>query len=302
MSHFNVTQQAYIDQDNRNMAANAIAMSQVLNDLYDLIAAGSIGITAIAAAVDAVCLANDHFTRDKVTGPGSSLVFAWFTSHFWNGKQRVTVAAGNLVLAASQTNYIEVDANGTVSSNTAAFSTDGSKYPLWIVVTAAAAYTDNNVTNVRCTETFVPAGSFTGSLASTPMKTKELPLQLGTISATTATPFRIETPNTANVTVRISLIVDTTIAQSDADYWAFEVQNKGAGGVSATKVVDGTLAVNTTKVSGGSGITNNVPRVFTLTANINNNAGEVLTFVATKNGAAANLVGASLKVDVTVNG
>jgi hypothetical protein len=306
MSHFNTTQAAYIDQDNRNMAANSIAMSTTLNDIYDTIAAGSIGITAIAAAVDAVCLANDHFTRDKVTGPGTSLVFAWFTSHFWNGKQRVTVAAGNLTLAPSNTNYIEVDANGTVTSNTAAFSTDGSKYPLWIVVTGVGSYTDNNVTNTRCTETFVPKGALTGSLLSTPQKTVCLYVPLGLIAtAAGTTKGLIECPSSAGTITRVSLVEGSALAANDANYMALGVINKAAG-AGATVAVDISTANNTSKLTGGSALVANGARAFNLSgtpANLNTAANDCLEVSLTVTGTLANtLPNAVVKIEMTIDG
>jgi hypothetical protein len=307
MSHFNVSQAAYIDQDNRNMAAQGFSMSGTLNDIYDTIAAGSIGITAIAAAVDAVCLANDHFTRDKVTGPGTTLVFAWFTSHFWNGKQRVTVAAGNLTLAASQTNYIEVDANGTVTSNTAAFSTDGSKYPLWIVVTGVGSYTDNNVTNTRCTETFVAKGALTGSLLSTPQKTTPLRMPSGTI-ATAAGTTKILVPvgSAAGTVSRASFANSSNLAANDTNYVKIGVINLGPSGSGTTAVVDITAANNSTKLTGGSALVAGVDRAFNLSAvggALAVAANDVLEVSITVVGTLANtLPNSSISIDVAVDG
>jgi hypothetical protein len=266
MSRYNFSQKAIVDQDNRNMQAAGIAMSDEIDAIWDAIDTGPIGITALANDIDAVCKSGDHFSRDKNTGPGNSLVFAWNTSHFWNGKQRVTVAAGSLVLAASLTNYIEVDANGTVTSNTAGFATDGSKYPLWIVVTAPGSYTDNNVTNARCTETFVPKGSLTGSLLSTPQKTKSPSAQVGTVAtAAGTTKVLIRSPQAGTLS-RFSLANSSALATSDVNYVSIGVKNLGPSGAGATVMVDSTQPNNTTKTTGGSALVAGQDRAFNLSA------------------------------------
>lgn len=307
MPKFNATQSVIIDQDNRNMYQANVAMSQVLNDVWAAIDSGNIGITSLGVDVDAVCLGGGHFSRDKVTGPGTSLVFAWFTSHFWNGKQRVTVAAGNLALAASQTNYIEVDANGTVTSNTAAFATDGSKYPLWIVITGVGSYTDNNVTNTRCTETFVPKGSLTGSLLSTAQKTTPLRMPAGLIpTAAGTTKILVPVGSAAGTVSRASFVNSSNLAANDTNYVKIGVINLGPAGNGTTAVVDITAANNSSKVTGGAALVAGQDRAFNLSGvggALAVAANDVLEVSITVVGTLANtLPNSSISIDVAVDG
>src|SRR4051794_29694746 len=107
--YFDATQSAVIDRDNRLQSAAGYPLSQTLNDLYDQVSAGAIGITADAQDVDSMALGGGEFTRDKSTADGSSLLFAWRAGRFHNGLALVTVSAGSLTLSASSTNYVEVD-------------------------------------------------------------------------------------------------------------------------------------------------------------------------------------------------
>src|SRR5690348_8488332 len=109
--------------------AAGLNLGDELDEIRTLLASGNLGIDASADDVDALCRANyssgwnGQFTRDLDAGDGSTLVFGWKASRFFNGSAIVTVAAGTLTLSASNTNYIQVDKDGTVSSNTIGFAT-----------------------------------------------------------------------------------------------------------------------------------------------------------------------------------
>lgn len=306
MSFYTAQQTQALNNLSPLLRSSGLLLGDELEELRALIASGNLGITADAADVDAVALGGGHFSRDKDSGDGSSLVFAWRASWFHNGRQLVNVAAGNLTLSASTTNYLQVDQDGVVSKVTTGFATDGSKLPLWRVVAGAATYTDNNVFIAKPLLTWVPAGLVVGSLLSVMGRTKSIEVNLGTISATGS--FALTLPANAGTIQRVSFAGTTTLAASDVDYWTFDVINKGAAGAGVTKVVDGAAAANTTKATGGSALTAYVKRALTLngvpgTDVALDHAGEdVLQVTLTKTAAAANLVGCSLRIDSAFTG
>src|SRR5258707_407577 len=133
---FNNTQLAVIDQDARAMKDAGYSLGGVLNDLFNRITLGAIGIRASAVDVDSLALGGGHFTRDLDTADGSSLLFAWDAGRFHNGLATVSVSADSITLSPSATNYIEVDRSGTVTVNTSGFTSG--KLPLWKVITGVS--------------------------------------------------------------------------------------------------------------------------------------------------------------------
>jgi len=89
----------------------------------------------------------------------------------------------------------------------------------------------------------------------------------------------------------------TAITANDTDYWSFTVVNKGSAGSGTTDMILAT-DVNTTKATGGSGLSAYVPRsltVHTTPANLNFVAGDLIVFTATKAASATTMA------DVIVN-
>jgi hypothetical protein len=300
MSHFSAEQQAVIDRGNRLMAAAGFPLSQILNDLYDLIEAGTIGITADAGDVDSLALGGGAFTRDKSTAPGTTLLFAWKASRFNNGKALVVVSAGSLTLSASTTNYIELDRTGAVTSNTTGFH--AGQYALWTVATGSASYTDLNVVSKKAPIVLIGANGVDGSMLSTPGQTKEVAAQLGTVAATTT--FYVISPDVAAVLVKAAFADSTAFATSDTDYWTFGILNLGPAGTGTTPMLD-TGAGNTTKTTGGSALSVGLKRNLTLhttPANLVTAAGDVLAVTLTKTGTPANLTLSTLRLDFTFQG
>lgn len=271
----------------------APGMPGLLDLLFDTASAGGVGITADSFDVDSLALGGGHFARDLANTTG--LTFAYRAGRFFNGLANVSVSAGTRSLSANATNYIEVSSAGVVSHNTTGF-TEG-RLPLWTVVTGASSI--SNVTP-QAPVRFLPGlGGVVGKLLSSAGKTKELVVPLGTISATTE--ILIPAPATAGRLVKAVLSVGTTVSTSDTNFWTFELQDRGAAGTGTTAML---LAgdTNTTKLTGGAGLTAYVARTLSLhgtAANLDTAADDVLRFVATKTASAADLVRASLRLDVS---
>jgi hypothetical protein len=173
----------------------------------------------------------------------------------------VNLAAGTLTLAPSCYNYVQMDQTGAITANTSGFATDGSQRPLWRIQTGSGSYLDENVVAMRPVVQWVPKGLLTGSLLSTAAKTKFLSVPLGTVNATKSLPLLA--PESAATLVSARLVVDTTLAANDSNYWSFAIQKKGAAGSGSTDMLD-TGAANSTKITGGSGLTACVGRLLTL--------------------------------------
>jgi len=294
MSYYTTAQAAAINRANRPMESAGIPMSDELEDIRDLIDDGSIAITAEADDIDSLAKGGGHFTQDADLTTG--LTFAYDAGRFHNGLAIVSVAADTILLTASQTNYVEVDRAGTVSANTSGFTSG--RLPLYTVVCDAGAIT--TVTSSKPLMTLIGLAGTVGSMLSTAAATKETTIQLGTISATTT--IRAICPAVAGVLTKASIAVGTTIAADDTDYWTIGIVNKGPAGSGTTAMADAADDANSTKATGGSGITGNVKRNLTLhgtPANLVTAAEDVLEITLTKAGSAADLVGATLRLDFT---
>lgn len=104
----------------------------------------------------------------------------------------------------------------------------------------------------------------------------------GAVSATTTKQmFRAVRSGTLK---SVFVSTPTAITANDTDYWAFTVVNKGNAGSGTTDMILAT-DVNTTKATGGSGITASVPKsltVHTTPANLNFSAGDLIVITMTK--------------------
>ncbi len=127
-------------------------------------------------------------------------------------------------------------------------------------------------------------------------RTNNIPMNLGTISATTTLRIVAIMPRKGTIT-GVDLIVNTAITANDTNYWTFALTNKSTDGSGSTVLLAATDA-NTTKATGGIGLAAYDTTALTLsstTADLNFNAGDVITLTATKAASASNLV------DLTVN-
>lgn len=101
------------------------------------------------------------------------------------------------------------------------------------------------------------------------------------------------------VLVSVSLLVSTTVAANDTNYWTFSAINKETGGGSTALFASSDA--NTTKATGGSAVTAYTKRAMTLhgtAANLNLEGGDVIAFTATKTASGADLVEPCLVVVV----
>jgi hypothetical protein len=288
---FSLAQKAVINRDARNMALQGIPLADELNAIWAAIDSGTIGITAVGEDVDSLALGGGHAVVDMDVTTGLTLAFKAF--RFGNGMSTVTRNAGTVVLTASNTNYVECDRSATVTANTSGFT--AGRLPLWIVTTGPS--TIATIVSAKPLLQLIGTDGVTGTMLSQPGKVKELLINLGTVSATTS--VKICGPGIAAVLAAVRLVVDTTVAQSDTDYWQFSAVNKGPAGTGSTAMLD-TGTVNSTKTTGGSGLTAYVARGLTLhatPANLVTAANDVVVVTFTKAASAADLVNAQLRLD-----
>lgn len=266
------------------MAAAGTSLSDLIDDLITNVNSGNFAITANGWDVDAIAKDGGCFAQDADNTTG--LTFAWFAGRIaWSGTL-VDYAADDLLLAASSTNYVEALSDGTIAANTTAFT--AGRVPLWQIVTSSDGIT--SVTRKRPLVSMIQADGIVGSLLSAAGRTERDRVTVGTLSAT-GTCLLVAPPFAATLT-GVRLVVTTTVATSDTDYWAFSAVNKGAAGSGTTAVLS-TAATNTTKATGGAGLTNYVDRELTLHgtgANLVCAANDVIELTAAKSGSAANLV------------
>lgn len=288
------SQRAAFDRMARDFSAVYTGgLSQFMADVLAELAAGTIGITADAADVDSIALGGGAFSVNGDTTSG--LTFGYRGGRIWNGNAFVSVSAGTVALSGSTTNYVEVSAAGVVSANTSGFTAGA--IPLYEVVTSSGAI--STTSSRKALLSINGDGRVTGKQLSTAARTKRLTVQLGTISATSS--FRVILPAHVGTIARVSIAVGTTVSANDTNFWTFALVNKEAGGAGTTATLAATDA-NTTKATGGSAITADIKRNLTLhgtAGNLNTAAEDVLVFTATKTASAANLVEATLAIDIT---
>jgi hypothetical protein len=304
---FSPSDAAIVDTDARNMFRAGFPLSGELNDLWNEIDAGNIGVTADAGDVDALALGGGHFTRDKNAAPGSTLLFAWKASRvLLNGRTSLAVSAGSLLLAASNTNYVEVDSLGVVTSNTSGFT--AGRLPLWVIVTGPGSYTDVNVTSKKHFLVLMADGGVVGKMLSTAARTKEGRLDFGTIATAAGTTIKtllLPTQIGTGTITKVRWVDKDALATSDVNYVKWKVVNKGAAGAGTQVLVDDAAASNTTKTTGGTALAAYTPRDLTLaTLTIGNErdvtGGDVLEITLTVTGTLANaLTESSLLVELT---
>ena len=97
---------------------------------------------------------------------------------------------------------------------------------------------------------------------------------------------------------RVGIITATTLATSDTNYYTFQIINKGQSGSGTATILDTTGSVNTTKATGGSGLTGYVTRFFALnSANVTVNKDDVLTIVGTKTASPSDLTSSAFYIE-----
>ena len=293
MSRYGTSVVNALRQALRPVSIAGLPPETLFDDLWAFLQTTSAGATALPADIDSLCRDGGAFGYDPTTSVG--LVFGFKAGRIMVGNVVKSLAAGTLALAASNTNYVEVDGAGagTVSANTTAFTSG--RMPLYLVVTGVAAI--STVTNAKVLlETPTPA-SIPGLLLSAAAATRTLSAQLGVISATTS--FEIVSPGFAAVLAAAVLDNSVGFATDNTNYWSFFLTNAGPAGTGATAMLD-TTALNTTQTTGGSALTAHVARPLVKNATAGNlvtAANDVVIFTVTKVGAPANLTAVNLRLD-----
>ena len=290
--YYNTTQRQAIEQDTRQMTRSGIPLAGELEDIREQISTGPTGITAAGVDLNAVAPALRMFAQDA--GTTSGLTFALLAGAYWDGQTIVSVNAGTVALSPSSTNLVYVDpADATVKKTVTAIPAGA--VPLYTVTTGATSIT--GVVNTRVLLVSAKAGAITAVAVADVLRTRTIEISLATLTATGAGLLII--PAAGTIT-KVSLVVSTTVATSDTAYWTFGLVNKGQAGAGTATVVNPATAGNSTKVTGGSAVTGYVARdlVLDVVASV---AGDVLAFTATKVGAAADLVGLTLRLDLKVS-
>src|SRR4051794_8592361 len=130
MSSLNNAQLNALNSMSPAAVAAGVNLGDLLDQILDNIASGSLGIEADAWDVDSIAQHGGNFSRDVDNDSG--LTFGFFGGRIYvEGTGFVTVAQGTVALSASTTNYVEVSAAGAVSKNTVGF-TEG-RVPLYTV-------------------------------------------------------------------------------------------------------------------------------------------------------------------------
>jgi hypothetical protein len=262
-------------------------LGQLLNDIITEISGGEIGIKSLAADVDSVTLNGGAigYDADNTTG----LVFANKSGRVYFGGSLIAVSAGTIALAASQTNYVEVDKTGTVYTNTSAFT--AGRCPLYTVLTGSSAIT--TVTNSK-TVLFAPGpATITGTQLSTTASKRSVSKDIASISATQSFIFLAPCTGTLSAARFVSAV---SITQSDTNYWSFGMVNKSN---SNAAMLD-TGADNSTKVTGGAAQTGYTPRVLVNSATGGNlivNENDVIEVTITMTAAPTTMTEGSFKFD-----
>lgn len=267
-------QAVLIDQMNRGFdTVYTGGLSQLFNDILSTIASGDIGIQSAATDVDAICLGGGEFTYNPDTTTG--LTLGYNAGRYHNGYQLVNVSAGTVGLAASSTNYIELDRSLGIQTNTTGFT--AGRMPLMVVTTSTSAVL--TVANNRCIICLIGPNGVSGQMLSTPASTKSVEKNIASVSATTA--FTMIAPVTGVVRA-VTIASATAVATNNTNYWSYTLVDKA----SSNNIVD-TGAENGTTASAGSAQTAYVARTLTLNASTgatNVTAGDVLEFTATATG------------------
>ena len=292
MSYYNTVQRQAIEQDTRQMTRSGIPLAGELEDIREQIATGPTGITAAGVDLNAVAPALRMFAQD--VGTTSGLTFAVLAGAYWDGQAVVSVNASAVALSPSSTNYVYVDpADATVKKTVT--SIPAGAIPLYTVVTGATSIT--SVTNIRVLLVSAKAGAITAVAVADVLRTRSLEIPIGTLTATGAALLILPA---AGMITKVSVVVSTTVTTSDTTYWTLGLVNKGQAGAGVATVVNAATAGNSTKVTGGSALTGYVARDLTLDV-VASVTGDVLAFAAVKVGAAADLVGLVLRVDLKVS-
>lgn len=298
MAGLSTAQKQALDRDNRQIAGAGYPLSQVITDLFANVSNGSIGITSNGADVDSLALGGGTFTNlYDPTAP--SLSFPYGAGRFHNGKTLQTVAAGSVLLAASSTNYVELDRNGTVSGNTTGFTSG--RMPLYQIVTGTGSIT--TITSTKALLTLIGPAGVDGSMLSTAASTQSLDKQIGAVAATAS--FAFVAPVTGKIS-GVTFVNSVAVATSDTDNWTFALVNKGPANAGTQQLLN-TGNVNSTKATGGSALAAYTPRALTLTTlsvgnELNVNAGDCLVLTITATGAPTALANADARVDIAFTG
>lgn len=294
MSNFTPSQQNALNNLSPVLLANSISLGDLIDSILTSIASGNLGIKSNAWDVDALAKDGNLFAQD--TGTTAGLTFGYMGGRFHNGLAVVTVAAGTILLAANQTNYVEVDRAGTVSTNTSGFTSG--RFPLYQITTGSS--TISVVTNKKCPLVLIGTAGVVGTMLSTMAATKSEHATLGDLSATFV--FRMALPPNAGTISAISFLEGAAVAADDTNYWKWKVVNKGTGGAGTNTIVDDTNAANSTKATGGAALSANIPRALVLGVTLTHAAGDVLEFTVTKTAAPTTMTGCAVRVDSIFTG
>jgi hypothetical protein len=278
-------------------------LSQFFEDVVEELAAGNLGITANAVDVDSIAKGGGAFSYDPNNSVGLSFGYNagrinWFSAI-------VTYAASAITLSASNTNYVEADRDGTIHSNTAAFT--AGRVPLYLVVCGSSSIATvvsakpilNGIAPAGLPTSLLAANSVPGAILSTVGATRTVSRSAAAISATTNF-LPIVAPVTGVVSAA-TFLGDTVVGTDNTNYWTFSITNLGQANA-GTQAILGAVAGNTTKATGGNALAINVPLPLTLAlTTLAVNKGDVLIVAITKTAAATTIANAHVSLDFTFN-
>ncbi len=285
-----------IHRDTRAMSAAGLDLAAFLSNLQDEVGGMTAGSTALGVDIDSLALGGGAFTVNTDTTSG--LTLGYNAGRIFNGFSEIVVAAGTILLAASNTNYVEVDNAGVVHTNTSGFT--AGRMPLYTVATGVSSIPGGSITSFKSFLSLIGPRGCTGAMLSAAGATKEVNKDLSSsIAATTS--FQIISPNVAATINKVEFATSANVATSDASYWTFALVNLGPAGSGSTAVLD-PASDNTTKATGGAALVSGVARSLTLDgtpSNLNTAANDVLLLTITMTGTPTALTLPSIRIDFT---
>lgn len=119
-----------------------------------------------------------------------------------------------------------------------------------------------------------------------------------TLNGTSTLMFRAPV---SGIVTSLNVAVQTSITADDTNYWTVTAVNKGANGAGSAAIL-ATSDANTTKATGGAGLTAFLDRSFTLTSTVADKtvvAGQIIAITLTKTASAGDLVLPVISVGIT---
>lgn len=167
------------------------------------------------------------------TAGTSGLTWGFFGGYILLDGVLTSIANGSIALSASQTNYVEVNRAGTISTNTTAFSPD--KFPLYEIVTNASAITAMNDRRADIVEFVGKAANISVTTADvTPTVAQGIRAETLTFSGALTASRNVIVPTL----VRSYRVINNCTGGSAAQWYSLVIKTSGGTGVPIPRGVE----------------------------------------------------------------